>query len=244
MRALPFTARMRARAPALIAPFARAARADESRAWRRRPPPFAAVELRADLMPRLTETALCDAACSFKKAGLSVLLTIRCASEGGRWRGGEKKRRALLEGAAQVLDSADAVDVELARFVRWPAAAQKAARGRAALALSAHDFKKTPALSHMRAKRESAFAAGADIFKLSAAVKNGRDLRALAAFLTTSAHPVAATGMGDNEFAKISRLLLGPLGSIFNFTAAEIKSAAGQPSLKTLAAFNNLLKEF
>ena len=188
------------------------------------------VEIRLDLfaaVPSPESAAKIAAACA---KVLPTIVTARIRGEGGKWRGGEQARAAILRAA---LVRADAVDVELGASIA-PLICKAAKAANKTLILSAHHFQNTPTLAEMRRARRAAFARGADIFKIAAALRDQSALRRLAQFALDDSGAVVAVGMG--RFGAASRCVLPFLGARFTFAHLGKPTATGQMTLDDAAA--------
>jgi 3-dehydroquinate dehydratase type I len=189
------------------------------------------VEARLDLFAGITPPLAANAAAACSSV-LPTIVTARGQTQGGGWRGGEKKRAEVLLAA---LARADAVDVELDCAIARDVAAA-AWRMKKTVILSAHFFDRTPSLGEMRYARHTAFQRGADVFKIAAQTDDADSLRRLAEFVLDDKQPVAVLGMG--KLGALSRVMLPPLGSVFTFAHIGRPTAAGQMTLvQTAAAF-------
>ncbi|MCC6174174.1 MAG: type I 3-dehydroquinate dehydratase [Chloroflexi bacterium] len=150
------------------------------------------VELRLDLMdefdlPRLLAERPCP-----------VVVTCRAVREGGRWRGSEEERLAVLRqafalGADYVDVEADAIDALRAGGLSGP--------GR--LIASSHDFTAMP--DDFEARWQALAATGADVVKLVGMARDVRDVVPVARALAQADRPTIAIAMGEAGLA--SRIL-------------------------------------
>lgn len=169
---------------------------------------------------------LCAAAA---RRGRPVLLTIRSAREGGRWRGREAERMALyLHG----LDVAAAIDVEIASPAFGLVAADARRRGVAVVG-SFHDFRGTPGAERLALLETRGRALGADVVKIAAQVRNAGDLARLFALPARAQGPICVLGMGGK--GGISRVALPGAGSCLAYGALEAATAPGQLRCRDLA---------
>ena len=126
------------------------------------------IEVRLDL------TGLCGGAwgnlcAAAGKRGRPVLLTIRSAREGGRWRGREAERLALV---LHGLDVAAAVDLEIAAPA-FGLVAEAAHRRGVKVVGSFHDFGGTPDLARMARVEARGRRMGVDVVKIFPADTGG-----------------------------------------------------------------------
>ena len=169
---------------------------------------------------------LCAAA---GRKGRPVLLTIRSAAEGGRWRGRETERTALyLHG----LEVAAAVDVEIASPA-FGLVAEAARRRQVAVVGSFHDFHGTPGAERLAAIEARGRALGADVVKIAAQVRDAADLARLFALPAQARGPICVLGMGPQGV--ISRVALPAAGSCLAYGALGAATAPGQLRCRDLA---------
>jgi len=186
-------------------------------------------ELRVDLFATSEPSRVLAVAPIF--AGTATLATIRCAAEGGGWKGSESERAALYRA---LLPHADAIDVEIASAIARDLVAE--ARSREVLAIASfHDFAATPDAATLDGVVARGRALGADVVKIATHVADRRDLRTLARVLV--AHDeVGLIVIGMGERAAASRVLFSALGSILTYATTETQTAPGQLPLDELVA--------
>jgi 3-dehydroquinate dehydratase-1 len=191
--------------------------------------PFDLVEARVDLFDgqRLNDAVL-DSCRRLESSGTPVLVTIRSASQGGRFQQPEPVRLALFRDALQVASWADVEDdapiaADVARLV--------AARPAGQLVVSHHDFARTPPLTDLLGvvDRCHATSSGA-IAKVATAVGNDADRTVLRALLAQRPAATAIIGMGDDAF----RVELAAAGSRLAYGFVGSSTAPGQTSAETL----------
>ena len=148
-------------------------------------------ELRLDLMQSFDLPRL------LAERPLPVIVTCRPTREGGRWRGSEAERLAVLRQAAAL--GAEYVDLE------WDVATEIATldRSRTRVILSRHDFAGMPA--DLPAQAEALWAAGADVVKLVGMAQCLADCAPVLHLLQAAARPTIAIAMGNSGLA--TRLL-------------------------------------
>lgn len=184
------------------------------------------VEIRVDLVG--ADAPWLSYSRELRSRGLSVLLTIRDASEGGLWAGTGKDREALY---AQALPEVAAIDIEL-RHPSFPAVvAQARAAGRKVIG-SFHDFIRTPPIDMLEQILKKG--GDADIVKVAALTQTPADVEVLKALLARrGGRPVCALGMGPLGLS--SRIELARAGSCLVYGYADVPNAPGQPSCAELA---------
>lgn len=171
-------------------------------------------ELRLDLMQSFDLPRL------LAERPLPVIITCRPAREGGRWRGNEADRLAVLSQAAFL--GADYVDLE------WDVAIETAAldRSRTQVILSRHDFSSVPA--DLPEQAEALWAAGADVVKLVGMAQRLGDCAPVLHLLRTAVRPTIAIAMGNNGLA--TRLLAFRYPQSFLTFAASDETSARHAS--------------
>ena len=198
------------------------------RCARRAPADCDWIEVRLDL------TGLCGGAwpelcAAATKRGRPVLLTVRSAREGGRWRGREAERTALL---LRGLDAAAAVDVEIAAPAFGLVAEAARQRGVAVVG-SFHDFRAVPDAARLAAVEARGRALGADVVKIAARVRSAADLARLFALPAQATGPICVLGMGPK--GTLARVALPAAGSCLAYGALEVATAPGQLRCRDLA---------
>jgi len=206
------------------------------------------VEWRVDgladrLLPRDAELAQRLVRRLIEVAPKPSIVTVRCAHEGGAWRGDDAHRVAFLEAIGTGDPAPRYLDLELASFERSANLRQKVrlavqhdrqARDlKTSLMLSAHDFDSRPAdlLSrYARMVDEPACA----VAKLAWRARSLRDDLEAFEILRERRAPTIALCMG--EFGLVSRVLARKFGAFLTFARADggIETAAGQPTVREL----------
>jgi len=157
-------------------------------------------------------------------APVETIVTCRPTAEGGKFRGPESDRLAILANAVRL--GADWVDVEAAVTPHyWPASVGR-------VILSLHDFKRCPPdLDDIAARLDGSEAA---VNKIAFAAAGPQD--ALRAFdvLRKCRKPTLVLAMG--QAGLVSRILGGKFGAFGTFAALAHgkESAPGQPTIREL----------
>jgi 3-dehydroquinate dehydratase/shikimate dehydrogenase len=181
-----------------------------------------AVELRLDYLQ--IPPARQEIADLLAGAPVETIVTCRPTAEGGKFRGPESDRLAILANAVRL--GADWVDVEAAVTPHyWPASVGR-------VILSLHDFKRCPPdLDDIAARLDGSEAA---VNKIAFAAAEPRD--ALRAFdvLRNCRKPTLVLAMG--QAGLVSRILGGKFGAFGTFAALAHgkESAPGQPTIREL----------
>ena len=176
-------------------------------------------ELRLDLMQSFDLPRL------LAERPLPVIVTCRPTREGGRWRGSEAERLAVLHQAAAL--GAEYVDLE------WDVATEIATldRSRTRIILSRHNFAGMPA--DLPAQAEALWAAGADVVKLVGMAQCLADCAPVLRLLQTAVQPTIAIAMGNSGLA--TRLLAFRYPQSFlSFAAPDDESAHHPPQSLSL----------
>ena len=189
-------------------------------------------ELRLDLAGIETPEEAERMAASFGAGPL--ICTCRSSEEGGT----DKEDYERLMMLAATVGHAHAIDMELSSATILPQAALLAENNGCELVVSHHDLSATPGMARLDEIADWAIDAGADIIKIATTCHSDEDIGRLADFLerrVALGQDLAVMGMGDNEFAKQSRVKMAGLGSVYVFASAGFESAPGQPGLEWLA---------
>jgi 3-dehydroquinate dehydratase/shikimate dehydrogenase len=160
-----------------------------------------------------------------------IIFTCRCASEGGRFKDDDPRRRMILLEAAK--RGFDYVDVEY-RSQYHDVMVEKAGNG---LIVSYHDVEGTP--DNLPALYDRMCAAGADLVKIVTSPRSIADVGRLLAFADRASReggaPLLALAMGP--LGALTRVLAGRYEAPFTFAsaAAGSESAPGQLTLDDMA---------
>ncbi len=154
-----------------------------------------------------------------------VIVTNRLESEGGKFRGTESGRLAILEKALQFKPAM--MDLELSAGERVIGEFTRK-KGGTRLIISFHDFKGTPDLSVLEDILKRIKDARGDLAKIVTRVETAEDVLRLKSLLDKAAaieQPLAAFGMG--RLGRFSRVLAPIWGSVLSYAAlGEGKEAA------------------
>ncbi|MBW7866391.1 MAG: type I 3-dehydroquinate dehydratase [Candidatus Hydrogenedentes bacterium] len=196
------------------------------------------IELRVDLFSSL-EPGFPEAECG-RFTGIPRLGTLRCAAEGGGWRGSEEERLACFNA---ILPHVEAVDIELSATDILDRVVEAAHDAGKTVIGSFHDFAKTPDDAHLEETAARADRAGVDILKVAAHCATLEDLRRLAAFtLRREGRPAAVIGMGPAGMP--SRIFFPLLGSMLAYTFLGTPSAPGQLNCADTVKYLSLFCQF
>ena len=156
-------------------------------------------------------------------AGLTQLVTLRHAEEGGVWRLEESSRLGILE---PVLDVIEAADVE----IRQPDAMEviEAVHEAGGIVIgSFHDFETTPSFEALTDIVRQGLTADFDVVKSAVCTEQEEDLAVLERLLHACNHvPLAVLGMG--RLGTESRVSLATHGSCLTYGFLDEAAAPGQ----------------
>jgi 3-dehydroquinate dehydratase-1 len=185
------------------------------------------VEARVDLFDEAERAVdVWGPACArLEAAGTPVLVTVRLASEGGRWTAPEPERLALYR---EALAYASWVDVEAQSPIAGEVATLARRAGRTAV-LSHHDFVRTPPLDDLLRVVDGCRAAGAAVAKVATMVRSDADRETLFSLLDQRPDAMCVIGMG--AAALDLRVLLPARGSLLAYGYISRPTAPGQISV-------------
>jgi 3-dehydroquinate dehydratase-1 len=194
---------------------------------------FDLVEARVDLFSEQRLEGPGAAACAdLEASGTPVLVTLRSASQGGRFAAEDDERLARFRAALAVASWAD---VEDDAPILPAVAALVGARPGGQLVVSHHDFDRTPPLAALLACVDAcAAAAPRAIAKVATAVRTPEDRAVLHALLARRPERTAVIGMaaGDDGL----RVELAAAGSLLAYGFLAGATAPGQMSAQALHA--------
>lgn len=153
-----------------------------------------------------------------------VIITVRRPEDGGRWKGNEEQRQALLRAA--VVEGADYVDLEEDVAEAIPR------YGDTRRVVSYHNFEETPenlAEIHARLAEKDA-----DVVKLATMANSPADAVRMLELVQNAGMPTVGLCMG--EFGTPSRILCGKYGAPWSYAAVSGKQqpAPGQLSFQQM----------
>lgn len=193
------------------------------------------VEFRVDACPQAaSEVRAAAAVCP-----VPALLTVRDPREGGQNGLGLTPRRVLLQ---SLVEDFQWVDIEIANLGLFREVIQQAKESGVGVIGSFHDFDGQPPSEVLGDLIAEAQALGADIVKCAVTPRHSGDLAALAAFLEEgTCGPLSLMGMGP--LGRVSRLLLGQLGSVLNYGYLDTATVPGQWAAAELKRLLTELRE-
>jgi 3-dehydroquinate dehydratase-1 len=157
-----------------------------------------------------------------------VIVTIRLASEGGKWAQPDEARLPLFDAALQ---RCTAADIEY-RSVLLEKVSALAVKHQKSLIVSYHDFEKTPSLTELRQVMSRAANYGT-VVKIATLTKSEDDLQTLRElFKENCSAALCVLGMGP--LATVGRKEFPRLGSCLTYGYLDQPVAPGQPSVREL----------
>jgi 3-dehydroquinate dehydratase I len=187
---------------------------------------FDLVEARVDLFAQQSLDGCAHACARLEASGTPVILTIRSAAQGGRFAGPDAARLSAF-GAAIAGGYASWVDIENDATIVDELAVAIAARDRAQLIVSHHDFARTPPLETLLEIVDRCHAIAGAIAKIATAVKSDADRQTLLALLAQRPDRTCVIGMGASADLRIE---LAARGSLLAYGYLERATAPGQMS--------------
>lgn len=165
---------------------------------------------------------------AIEKRGLPVVVTVRLAAEGGKWKQPDELRVPLFEAALRHLAAAD-IELRSPIIERVSALAREHKRG---LIVSHHDFGRTPPLEELRVFVDKAARYGT-VAKIVTLVKTEADLAILRALLAEKRPtPLCVLGMGP--LGPQTRVDFPKFGSCLTYGYLDTPVAIGQVSAREL----------
>ncbi|MFN0130441.1 MAG: type I 3-dehydroquinate dehydratase [Verrucomicrobiales bacterium] len=178
------------------------------------------VEFRVDACPQAA-AAVREAAAA---CPVPAILTVRDPREGGMNALGLTPRRVLLQ---SLVEDFRLVDIEIANLGLFRDVVQQARENGSWVIGSFHDFQGQPSPEVLADLIAEAQSLGADVVKFSVTPQSCADLAALGRLLEAPpSSPLSLMGMGP--LGRVSRLLLGQLGSALNYGYLDDATVPGQ----------------
>ena len=144
----------------------------------------------------------------------------------------DEKRLPFFEA---LISLADAVDVEIGSVIAGKVI-RLAKRAKKPVVGSYHNFRRLPPDNTLYEKMGRAKNLGADIFKIAALAEKPKETIRLLLFcnLFSASRLICAIGVGKG--CSLSRVALPLFGSVLAYASLSVKTAPGQPDIKTLSA--------
>ena len=184
------------------------------------------LELRVDAFAQQPEPLL-EAAALLRQRGASLLATVRHPSEGGAGRLHVASRRRLVR---QFLPWVQWVDFEFRSLEAMEEEIADARSQGVRVIASDHHFNGVPALAVLQRRFGFAREWRPEVFKIAATAHTALDMAQLLNFFNwgNAREPGRLAVMGMGPFGKVSRLLLGRSGSVFNYGYLSRPQVPGQ----------------
>jgi len=194
------------------------------------------IELRADYLRRGKLAPLVE------NREKPIIVTNRRKGEGGKYKGGERKRLRVLQEAMDL--GADYIDVELATE-RSSLQGLIRNKGGTQVILSFHDFRRTPSLKELQKLFDQMVRLGADVIKIVSFARSWEDnlsVLSLIPFAKARKQEIVAFCMGEK--GKLSRIFSPFLGAAWTYASLnKVKaSAPGQMTVKEMKEIWETLK--
>jgi 3-dehydroquinate dehydratase type I len=194
------------------------------------------IELRADYLKRVKLSLLLE------NRRKPFIVTNRRKEEGGKHKGEERKRLAVLQEAVDL--GADYIDVELASERSSLQGLIRNKKGTQVI-LSFHDFRRTPSLKELQSLLGQMVRSGADVIKIVSFARSWEDnltILSLIPFAKARRRKIVAFCMGEK--GKISRLFSPLLGAAWTYASlSRVKaSAPGQLTVREMKQVWEILK--
>jgi 3-dehydroquinate dehydratase I len=167
------------------------------------------------------------------------IVTVRDPREGGAGALSEVARYELFE---RFLPGCDMIDIELGNLRSYSSLVQYAESEGKQVIVSVHDFLKTPPMSELQMMLDRSGLGSSRLFKAATNVGSWADIEILVEFIRRNSHTrVAAMGMG--AFGRLSRLVLGCLGSALVYGSVDDAVAPGQWPVTEIARILSAILE-
>jgi 3-dehydroquinate dehydratase type I len=194
------------------------------------------IELRADYLKRVKLALLLE------NRRNPFIVTLRRKEEGGKYKGEERKRLAVLRQAIDL--GADYIDVELATE-RSSLQGLIRNKKRTQVILSFHDFRRTPSQKELQRLFDQMVRLGADVIKIVSFARLWEDnltILSLIPFAKARKQKIVAFCMGEK--GKVSRLFSPFLGASWTYVSlSKVKaSAPGQLTVREMKEIWEMLK--
>ena len=186
------------------------------------------IELRADYLRRGKLAPLVE------NREKPIIVTNRRKGEGGKYKGGERKRLRVLQEAMDL--GADYIDVELATE-RSSLQGLIRNKGGTQVILSFHDFRRTPSLKELQKLFDQMVRLGADVIKIVSFASSWEDnlsVLSLIPFAKARKQEIVAFCMGEK--GKLSRIFSPLFGAAWTYASLnkDKSSAPGQLTFREL----------
>ena len=170
-----------------------------------------------------------------QKTKKPLILTIRRPEESEAPGPGILPDESRLPFFEALIPLIDAVDVEIGSAIAGKVA-RLARKVKKPVIGSYHNFRRLPPDNTLYEKMGRAKNLGAEIFKVTALTESPKETIRLLLFcnLFSKSHLICAIGMGKGS--ALSRITAPLFGSVLTYASLSVKTAPGQPDIKTLSA--------
>jgi 3-dehydroquinate dehydratase I len=187
---------------------------------------FDLCELRIDLLQTVPGGLELASGLPYRK-----IATVRDSRQGGAGGLSETARFELFE---RFLPQCDMMDVELENLNTYSSLVQQAESEGKQVIVSVHDFLKTPPLDELQSLLDCSGLGNTRLFKAATNVGSWADIEVLVEFIGRNL-PGRVAAMGMGALGKLSRLVLGRLGSALVYGSVSHAVASGQWPVAELA---------
>jgi 3-dehydroquinate dehydratase-1 len=162
--------------------------------------------------------------------------TLRPKTEGGKFKGNEKERIAILKLIAEY--SPYLLDVEFNTLKKNPSLVRYLKKANTKLLVSWHDFKKTPSTGELKKKMNQMSKFSSNVKIVCTAKSTDDSTRMLELYSKKRKNNLISFAMGD--LGRISRILCLYLGSPYTYVSLGKAVAPGQFSVDEIKKITNL----
>lgn len=171
-----------------------------------------------------------------KKDLKRIVCTLRPKTEGGKFKGNEKERIAILKLIAEY--SPYLLDVEFNTLKKNPSLVKYLKKANTKLLVSWHDFKKTPSITELKKKMNQMSKFSSNVKIVCTAKSTDDSTRMLELYSKKRKNNLISFAMGD--LGRISRILCLYLGSPYTYVSLGKAVAPGQFSVDEIKKITNL----
>ena len=171
-----------------------------------------------------------------KKDLKRIVCTLRPKTEGGKFKGNEKERIAILKLIAEY--SPYLLDVEFNTLKKNPSLVKYLKKANTKLLVSWHDFKKTPSIAELKKKMNQMSKFSSNVKIVCTAKSTDDSTRMLELYSKKRKNNLISFAMGD--LGRISRILCLYLGSPYTYVSLGKAVAPGQFSVDEIKKITNL----
>jgi len=173
-----------------------------------------------------------------KKDLYRIVCTLRPKAEGGKFKGSEKERVAILKLIAEYTPYL--LDVEFNTLKKNPSLVKYLKNTNVKILVSWHDFKKTPNTAELKNKMNQMSKFSSNVKIVSTAKSTDDSARMLELYSKKGKNNLIAFAMGD--LGRISRILCLYLGSPYTYVSLGKAVAPGQFSVDEIKKIIDLKK--